>query len=73
MDINKTFYENTTEWVQTGGSAGGYISDIEIDPSNPSILYAAGYPLVYKALLSKWSFNIWVKYTEALILEMVSH
>ena len=42
MDIYKAFYENTPEWVQTNGPAGGYISDIEIDPSNPSILYAAG-------------------------------
>lgn len=29
-------------WVQTNGPCGGYISDIAIDPANPSILYAAG-------------------------------
>jgi hypothetical protein len=38
MDIYKAFYENTSDWVQTNGPPGGYISDIEIDPSNPSIL-----------------------------------
>jgi hypothetical protein len=42
MDIYKAFYENTMNWVQTSGPPGGFISDIEIDPSNPSILYAAG-------------------------------
>lgn len=42
MDQNKTFYLNSPEWVQTGGPGGGYINDIAIDPTNPSILYATG-------------------------------
>lgn len=29
-------------WVQTNGPPGGYINDVEIDPVDPSILYAAG-------------------------------
>ncbi len=31
-----------SEWERTGGPPGGAIDDIEIVPSNPSILYAAG-------------------------------
>lgn len=29
-------------WIQTNGPPGGYINDVEIDPVDPSILYAAG-------------------------------
>ena len=39
---NALFRLNSPDWVQTGGPGGGYVNDIAIDPSNPSILYAAG-------------------------------
>lgn len=42
MDINKTFYVNSPEWVQTNGPGGGFINDMVIDPDNPNILYAIG-------------------------------
>jgi photosystem II stability/assembly factor-like uncharacterized protein len=34
--------EQASHWVQTGGPTGGVFHTIEIDPSNPAILYVAG-------------------------------
>lgn len=63
LQVTGSAIERTDVWVQTNGPSGGVIHTVEIDPSNPTVLYIGGVGGVYK---STDAGETWINQTDFL-------